>query len=182
MRPLRYSINVSLDGCIDHLAMVPNEQTYRHVIANFERSDAMLLGRVTYEMMEVGWRQPATESARPEWVESFGRVIDAIPKHVVSSTLDHVDWNATLVRGDLATAVNALKQQSGKGVLLGGVTLPLALADLGLIDEYEFMVHPRVVGHGPRLLDGLSRYLDLELVEQIDLGSGIFVVRYVPRR
>ena len=98
----------------------------------------------------------------------------------MSSTLDEVDWNAELVRGDLATAVRQLKQEPGSGVFVGGVTLPLALADLGLIDEYEFVVHPVVAGHGPTLFAGLSEPLDLKLVGRVEFGSGAVALRYEP--
>ncbi|HEV2232484.1 MAG TPA: deaminase, partial [Terriglobia bacterium] len=121
MRPLRYSINVTLDGCCDHLAMVPDEELFRHGVENLERADALLFGRVTYEMMEAAFRPPA-----PDCMEPFARTIDAAKKYVVSSTLDRVDWNAELVRGDLGTAVQQLKQESGKGLLVGGVKLPMA--------------------------------------------------------
>ncbi|MEP6779115.1 MAG: dihydrofolate reductase family protein, partial [Gemmatimonadaceae bacterium] len=155
MRPLRYSINVTLDGCCDHRAMLPDEDMHRHAAENLDRADALLFGRVTYEMMEAGWRNPARSGVRLEWMEPFmepfARTIDAAKKYVVSSTLGHVDWNAELVRGDLGPAVRRLKQEPGNGLLTGGLTLPLALAELGLIDEYEFVVHPRVVGHGPTL-------------------------------
>src|SRR5262252_2995547 len=147
MRPLRYSINVTLDGCCDHRAILPDEDMHRHAVENLIQADALLFGRVTYEMMEAAWRQGAPTGARPDWMEPFARTIDAARKYVVSSTLDHVDWNAELVRGDLETAVRRLKRQSGRGVFVGGVKLPLALAELGLIDEYELVVHPRIVGH-----------------------------------
>jgi dihydrofolate reductase len=110
------------------------------------------------------------------------RTIDAAKKYVVSNTLERVDWNAELVRGDLATAVHQLKQQPGKGILTGGVKLPLALAELGLIDEYQFVVHPRVVGHGPALFAGLSKPLELKLVDRSEFASGAVVLRYEPRR
>src|SRR5918996_2363314 len=147
MRPLRYSINVTLDGCCDHRAMSADEETHRHATKNLDQADALLFGRVTYEMMESAWRPPGQTEAMPDWMAPFGRTIDAARKYVVSSTLDRVDWNAELVRGDLGTAVQELKQESGKGLLVGGVKLPLALAELGLIDEYEFVVQPRLVGH-----------------------------------
>ena len=142
MRPLRYSINVTLDGCCDHRAIVPDEELFRHVVENLVQADALLFGRVTYEMMEAGWRPSANTSARPDWMEPFARAIDTAKKYVVSSTLDRVDWNAELVRGDLGEAVQRLKQEPGRGLFMGGVKLPLALAELGLIDEYEFVVHP----------------------------------------
>src|SRR5690349_6718584 len=160
MRPLRYSINITLDGCCDHREGVPDEESYRHTVEYLSQADAFLFGRVTYEMMEAGWRQPPT-GTRPEWTEPFARMINAAKKYVVSSTLDRVDWNAELVRGDLGTAVQQLKQEPGKGLYVGGVTLPLALAEMGLIDEYEFVVHPRLAGHGPTPFAGLSKYVDL---------------------
>jgi dihydrofolate reductase len=182
MRPLRYSINVTLDGCCDHRVIPPGEESHRHAIENLSRADALLFGRVTYEMMEAAFRPPAQSVARPDWMDSFARTIDAAKKYVVSSTLDRVDWNAELVRGDLATAVQQLKREPGKGLFVGGVTLPLALAELGLIDEYEFVVHPKLAGHGPALFAGLSKPLDLRLVSQLELGSGAVAMRYEPRR
>jgi dihydrofolate reductase len=164
--------------------MIPDEDLHRHAAENIAQADALLFGRVTYEMMEAGWRWPS--GARPdwaaEWTEPFARTIDAAKKYVVSSTLDRVDWNAELVRGDLGKAVQQLKRESGKGLFTGGVTLPLALAELGLIDEYEFVVHPRVVGHGPTLFAGLSKLVDLKLVSRLEFGSGAVAMRYEPRR
>jgi dihydrofolate reductase len=184
MRPLRYSINVTLDGCCDHRAVAADEALHRHHAGNLARADALLFGRVTYEMMEAAWRPVAGKW--PEWMEPwmvpFARTIDAARKYVVSSTLSRVDWNAELVRGDLGAAVQRLKQEPGEGLFVGGVMLPLALAELGLIDEYEFVVHPRVAGHGPALLAGLSKPLDLMLVGRHELGSGAVAMRYQPRR
>jgi dihydrofolate reductase len=182
MRPLKYSINVTLDGCCDHRVMIANEDIHRHAIENIEHADALLFGRVTYEMMEAAWRGPAPAGARPDWMEPFARTIDAKKKYVVSSTLHSVDWNAELVHGDLEKAVRELKGKPGKGVFVGGMKLPLALAELGLIDEYEFVVHPRIAGHGPTLLAGLSRHVDLKLVSRLELASGIVAMRYEPRK
>ena len=182
MRPLRYSINVTLDGCCDHRAIPADEDLHRHAVENIERADALLLGRVTYEMMEAAWRPTARTGAMPEWTEPFARAIDAARKYVVSSTLERVDWNAELVRGDLGQAVRQLKRESGKGLFAGGVKLPLALAELGLIDEYELVVHPRLAGHGPALFAGLSKHVDLKLVSRLELGSGAVAMRYEPIR
>ncbi len=182
MRPLRYSINVTLDGCCDHRAIAPDEDLFRNAAENLAQADALLFGRVTYEMMEAAWRPPAPTAARPDWMEPFARTIDAAKKYVVSSTLDRVDWNAELVRGDLGTAVQQLKRESGKGLFVGGVKLPLALAELGLIDEYEFVVHPRLAGHGPTLFAGLSKCIDLKLVSLLEFRSGAVAMRYEPRR
>lgn len=182
MQPLRYSINITLDGCCDHRAIVPDEELHRHHAGNIARADALIFGRVTYEMMEVAWRLSTRTVAMPEWTEPFARTIDAAKKYVVSSTLDRVDWNAELVRGDLGKAVQQLKQESGKGLFVGGVKLPMALAELGLIDEYEFVVQPRIAGHGPTLFAGLSKHLDLKLVSRLEFGSGAVAMRYEPRR
>ena len=99
MRPLKYSINITLDGCCDHRAIVPDEDLFRHSVENIARADALLFGRVTYQMMEEAWRSPALTGATPGWVESFVRTINAAKKYVVSKTLDSVDWNAELVPG-----------------------------------------------------------------------------------
>src|SRR5215203_3941161 len=141
-----------------------------------------LFGRVTYQMMEAAWRPPARTGARPEWMEPFARTIDGAKKYVVSSTLDRVDWNAELVRGDLGKAVQQLKREPGKGLFVGGVKLPLALADLGLIDEYEFLVQPILAGHGPTLFAGLSERLELRLVGRQEFRSGAVALRYQPGR
>jgi dihydrofolate reductase len=181
MRPLRYSINVTLDGCCDHRAVLADEDLHRHAVDNLNHADALLFGRVTYQMMEAAFRPPTLPGARPDWMEPFARTINAAKKYVVSSTLDRVDWNAELLRGDLAKAVTQLKQEPGKGLFAGGVKLPLALAELGLIDEYEFVVQPRLTGHGPKLFEGLSKYVDLNLVGRLELSSGAVALRYEPR-
>ncbi|HUI44872.1 MAG TPA: dihydrofolate reductase family protein [Nitrospirota bacterium] len=182
MRPLRYSINITLDGCCDHRAILADEELHRHAVENLARADALLFGRVTYEMMEAAWRAPAQTRARPDWMEPFARTIDAAKKYVVSSTLGRVDWNAELVRGDLGKAVQQLKREPGKGLFVAGVKLPLALTELGLIDEYEFVVHPKLAGHGPTLFAGLSKHVDLKLVSRLEFGSGAVVLRYEPKR
>jgi dihydrofolate reductase len=171
-----------LDGCCDHRAIIPDEDLHRHAAGLLEQADALLFGRVIYEMMEAAWRSPSLAGARPEWMEPFARTINAAKKYVVSSTLDRVDWNAELVRGDLGKAVQELKRESGKGLFVGGVKLPLALAELGLIDEYEFVVHPRLAGHGPTLFAGLSKPIDLRLVSRKKFGSGAVALRYEARR
>src|SRR4051812_25889697 len=197
LRPLRYSINVTLDGCVDHRAGATDEELHRFWAEKLAGADALLFGRVTYEMMQGAWRWPAN-GLRPEWMaewmEPFARAIDAAKKYVVSSTLERVDWNAELVRvdplgSDLAKSVEQLKRGAGalagagagKGLFVGGVTLPLALAELGLIDDYEFVVHPRLAGHGPTLFAGLSKPIDLKLVSRREFGSGAVALRYEPR-
>jgi dihydrofolate reductase len=136
-------------------------------------------------MMESAWRKPATGTWPDRMDESqvaFAEAIDRAKKYVVSSTLTGVDWNAELVQGDLGQAVQRLKQEPGEGILMGGVTLPLALADLGLIDEYIFVVLPVLAGHGPTLLAGLRERIQLELVDRHELRSGAAALRYRPTR
>jgi len=182
MRPLWYAINVILDGCCDHRAISPDEDVHRHAVENLAQADALLFGRVTYEMMEAAWRFPAPTGTRPEWMQPFARTIDAAKKYVVSSTLDRVDWNAEFLHGDLGTAVQQLKREAGKGLFVGGVKLPMALAELGLIDEYEFVVQPRLAGHGPTLFAGLSKHIDVKLVSRLEFSSGTVAMWYAPRR
>ncbi|QJE98211.1 dihydrofolate reductase family protein [Luteolibacter luteus] len=182
MRPLRYSINVTLDGCCDHQGISPDEELHRNAVENLNRADALLFGRVIYEMMEAAFRWPSSTEAMPDWMQPFARTINAAKKYVVSSRLKEPDWNAELVRGELGAAVCQLKQEPGKGLMVGGVKLPMALAELGLIDEYEFVVHPRIAGHGPTLFAGLSKYVDLKLIDRKEFGSGAVALRYEPRR
>ncbi|MFL5523881.1 MAG: dihydrofolate reductase family protein [Gemmatimonadaceae bacterium] len=185
MRPLRYSINVTLDGCCDHREGIPDEDLHRNAAENIEWADALLFGRTVYEMMESAWRPSAQTGEVPDWMADwmvpFARTIDVAKKYVVSSTLDRVDWNAELVRGDLGQAVRQLKSQPGRGLLTGGVKLPFALAELGLIDEYEFVVQPIIAGHGPTLFAGLSKRVELKLVSRKEFASGAVAMRYVPR-
>jgi dihydrofolate reductase len=162
--------------------MFADEELHRHAAENLAQADALLFGRVTYEMMEAAFPPPGQTGARPDWMEPFARTIDAAKKYVVSRTMDRVDWNAELVRGDLGKTVQQLKRESGNGLLMGGVKLPLALAELGLIDEYEFLVQPRLAGRGPTLFAGLSKRIDLKLVSRLEFGSGVVAMRYEPRR
>jgi dihydrofolate reductase len=184
MRTLRYSINVTLDGCCHHEAgLPPDEESMRYWTQEMEEAGAVLFGRVTYEMMEAAWRRPATGTWPDwmgEWETPFAEALDPKKKYVVSSTLDDVDWNAELVRGDLGEAVRRLKEEPGEYLSVGGVTLPLALADLGLIDEYVFLVQPVLAGHGPTLLAGLHERVRLELVDRHELRSGVVAQRYRP--
>lgn len=184
MRPLRYSINITLDGCVHHEAgIAPDEESMGYWTDEMARADALLFGRITYQMMESAWRKPAT-GVWPDWMDQsevpFAETIDRARKHVVSSTLTEPDWNAELVRGDLEAAIRQLKEEPGEGLSVGGVALPLALADMGLIDEYEFLVQPLIAGTGPTLLAGLRERVPLQLVNRRDFRSGAIALRYRP--
>lgn len=185
MRPLRFSINVTLDGCYDHTVGIADEDLHRNAEAYIAKCDAILLGRVTYQMMEEAWRMPPSgiwPDWMPLWMQPFAKTMDAAKKYVVSSTLKEVDWNSELVRGDLATFVKQLKQQPGKGIGVGGVQLAHALTEMGLIDEYQIVVHPRIAGRGPTLFAGLSKMVDLKLVGREEFGSGAVALRYEVKR
>lgn len=186
MQPLRYSINVTLDGCCDHRAITPDEEMHRHAAETVAAADVLMFGRVVYAMMEEAWRPVAETGVRPDWMPDwmvpFARTIHAARKIVVSDTLAGADWNAEIVRGDaLEATVRRLKAQPGRGLLTGGVTLPLALARMGLIDEVGFVVHPRIAGHGPRPFDGLAEPMDLHLVGRREFASGAVALRYKVR-
>lgn len=181
MRPLRFSINVTLDGCYDHTVGIPDADLHRNAEAYIAWTDAMILGRNTYQLMEGAWRLP-TSGQWPEWMQPFARTMDAAKKYLLSSTMDTVEWNTEMVRGDLATFVQHLKQQPGKGIGVGGVQLAMALTELGLIDEYQIVVHPRIIGRGPTLFAGLSKMVDLKLVGREEFGSGAVAMRYEVKR
>ena len=178
MRPLIYSINITLDGCYDHRVGIADEELHRHAAETIAQADALIFGRVTYEMMLV-WRTPG-DWMQP-WMQPFARTIDAAKKYVVSNTLDSVDWNAELVREDLGKFVQELKQQPGNGLFVGGAKLAQSLTELGLIDVYQIIVHPRIAGHGPTLFAGLSKLVDLKLVSRVEFASGAMALRYERR-
>lgn len=185
MRPLKFSINVTLDGCYDHTVGIADADLHRNAAEHIAQADALLFGRVSYQMMESAWRRKPDGSWpdwREPWMQPFARSIDAAKKYVVSGTLKEVDWNAELVQGDLEQFVKQLKQQPGKGIFVGGVQLAMALTEMGLIDEYEIVVHPRIAGRGPTLFAGLSKMVDLKLVGCEEFGSGAVAMRYEVKR
>ena len=181
MRPVRFSINVTLDGCCDHRVGIADEALHHHAAAGIEKADALIIGRVTYGMMEEAWRLDTRKIQMPAWTEPFARTMDAAKKYVVSTTLTHVDWNSELIRGDVGKAVEDLKRQPGKGLAVAGTKLALTLTELGLIDEYELLVHPRFAGHGPTLFAGLTKLVDLKLMDKTELPSGVVALRYEGR-
>lgn len=188
VRPLHYSINITLDGCGSHEVGVPDESTHRHAGEAVRNSD-LLFGRTTYELMEF-WRPLAKPGAAvPEgmepWMMDFAHDIDTARKYLVSTTRTTVDWNTELLPGGdaLEASVRALKAQPGKPLLTGGITLATRLAALGLIDEYEFIVQPRLAGRGPYIFAGLSHIVSLTLVDVKTFPSGAGVaLRYVPHQ
>jgi dihydrofolate reductase len=185
MRPLRFSVNVTLDGCYDHRVGIPDEDLHRNAAEGIAQADALLLGRNTYQLMESAWRMPPSgvwPDWMPPWMQPFAKTMDAAKKYLVSNTVKVVDWNTELVRGDLRTAVEQLKQQPGKRIGVGGVQLAQALTEMSLIDEYELVVHPRIAGHGPTLFAGISKMVDLKLLSRAEFSSGAVALRYEVKR
>lgn len=181
MRPLRYSINVSLDGCVDHAAdgFLADAELHDHAAAGLAEVDGIVLGRTTYELMEF-WKAAGPDL--PADLLPFAAAMNATKKYLVSSTrTPDADWNTVTLAGEPVAAVRALKEQPGRALAVGGVRLPATLAAAGLIDEFEFVVHPVIVGHGPYLVDGLTRALPLTRVGVTEFASGVRAERFVPR-
>ncbi|MBL3686972.1 deaminase [Leucobacter zeae] len=178
---LTFSLNVTLDGCVDHEEGIADEETHAHFTRLMDDAGAMLWGRVTYEMMEVYWPAVARgeEDASPA-VREWAVKLEAKPKYVVSTTRSDFPWNGThRISGDLRSGVQALKDATPDGVLLGSGVLAAELDRLDLIDDYRFLVHPRIAGHGPRLHEsGLSETRRLDLVSAIPLGNGAVDMHY----
>lgn len=178
---LTFSINVTLDGCIDHEEGIADDETHAFFTHLMDEAGAMLWGRVTYEMMENSWPAVARGDAEaPAAMRKWALKLDAKPKYVVSSTRSHFPWtNSHHVAGDLRTGVQQLKEATPEGVLLGSGSLAAALDRLDLIDEYRFLVHPRIAGHGPTLYQGgLASTRRLELISALPFRDGAVAMHY----
>jgi dihydrofolate reductase len=178
---LTFSINVTLDGCVDHREGVADEETHAFFTRLMDEAGAMLWGRVTYEMMESHWPAVARgDVAAPPATREWAQKLEAKPKYVVSSTRKQFPWaNSRQITGDLRAGVQALKDATPKGVLLGSGRLATELDRMDLIDEYRLLVHPRIAGHGPTLYEGgLSATRQLELVTAQPLRSGAVAMHY----
>jgi dihydrofolate reductase len=178
---LTFSINVTLDGCVDHQEGIADDETHAFFTRLLDEAGAMLWGRVTYEMMENYWPAVARgDTEAPPAIREWAEKLETKPKHVVSSTRDDFPWtNSHHITGDLRAAVQHLKDSTPDGVLLGSGKLAAELDRLNLIDEYMFLVHPRIVGHGPTLYEsGLSSTRRLELISAKPLRSGAVAMHY----
>ncbi len=178
---LTFSINVTLDGCVDHREGIANEETHDFFTRLMDERGAMLWGRVTYEMMESYWPAVARgEVEAPAAIREWGVKLEAKPKYVASSTREHFPWNNShRIAGDLHTGVQKLKDATPAGVLLGSGKLATELDRLDLIDEYILLVHPRIAGHGPTLYqNGLRSTRRLDLVSAKPLRCGAVAMHY----
>jgi len=175
MRKLVYAINTTLDGCCDHTKFGPDEETFEYVTHLMREAGTLVYGRKTYELMVPYWPDAAKEDPSDEFAQAF----DAVEKIVVfSRSLDSSEGEKTRIfRTNLHDEIIKLKQEQGKDIMTGGVTVPLQLAELGLIDEYIFLVHPIVVGEGRRVFEGIN--LQLKLVESTVFKSGVIALRYL---
>lgn len=178
---LTFSINVTLDGCVDHQEGIADDETHAHFTRLLDESGAMLWGRVTYEMMEVYWPGVASgDIDAPPALQNWARTLEGKPKYVVSSTRTDFPWtNSHHLVGDLRAAVQELKDRTPEGVLVGSGKLATELDRLDLIDEYHFLLQPMITGHGPKLYEGgLPETRRLDLISAEPLSNGAVVMHY----
>ena len=182
MRKLIFAINTTLDGCVDHTKQFADEETHEHFTRLMREGDLLVYGRKTYELMVPFWPEVARNQSMTKASNEFARAFDSINKVVFSRTLDSADdKNTRIVRSNLRDEILKLKQEQGKNILTGGVSIPSQLIELGLVDEYHFVVGPIVAGEGRRLLEGsgLQEKLQLKLVESKIFKSGCVALHYL---
>ena len=182
MSSVIFAINITLDGCCDHTQQVADEETHEYFTQLLREVDLLVFGRKTYQLMVPFWPEVARTQSMTKASNEFARTFDSIHKIVFSRSLNSVeDRNTRIVRTDLRDEILKLKQQAGKNILVGGVDIPSQLIELGLVDEYRFVVGPIVAGEGRRLLDGMSlrERLQLKLVESRIFESGCVALRYL---
>jgi len=181
MRKLIYAINVTLDGCVDHTKMIADEETLEHYMDLLREVGLIVYGRKTYQLMVPYWPDVAKDPSSTKADKEFADAFDSIDRVVFSRSLDGAeDKNTRIVRTDLREEILKLKQEQGKDILVGGVSIPSQLTELGLVDEYRFVVQPIIAGEGRRLLEGVSlrEKFQLKLVESKAFKSGGVTLRY----
>jgi dihydrofolate reductase len=182
MRNVIFAINITLDGCCDHAKQVADEETHEYFTQLLREVDLLAFGRKTYQLMVPFWPDVAKSQSMGKASNEFARTFDSITKIVFSRSLDRAeDKNTRIVRTNLHDEILKLKQDPGKNILIGGVDIPSQLIELGLVDEYRFVVGPIVAGEGRRLLEGVSlrERLQLKLVESKIFESGCVALRYL---
>ena len=183
MRKLIYSINLTIDGCCDHTKIDPSEEIHDYYTKMLGGAGLLLYGRTTYELMVPFWPDAAKSKSYPRSFNDFAQAFDAIDRVVVSRILTHVaDKQTTIISTNIYDEILKLKQMEGKPIMTGGVSLPLQLAQMGLIDEFNFVVQPILAGEGRRLVDpaGIQQRLNLKLVDTMVFESGSVALRYIP--
>lgn len=182
MRKLIFAINLTLDGCCDHAKQRADDETHEYFTALLREGDLQVFGRITYELMVPFWPDVAKSQSMSKASNEFARVFDSLKKVVVSRSLSSTEDTSTrIIRGNLHDEILKLKQEQGKSILVGGVSVPSQLIELGLVDEYRFVVGPIIAGKGRRLLDDVSlpERLQLRLAESKTLKSGCVALRYL---
>jgi len=181
MRNVIFAINSTLDGCCDHSKMIADEEMHEYFTHLMRDVDLLVFGRKTYQLMVPFWPDVAKNQSQTKAMNEFARAFDPINKVVFSQSLDSAEGNTRIVRTKLQDEILKLKQEQGKNILIGGVAVPSQLIELGLIDEYRFVVQPIVAGEGRRLLEGVSlrEKLQLKLVESKIFKSGCVALRYL---
>jgi dihydrofolate reductase len=182
MRNVIFAINITLDGCVDHTKQVADDETHEYFTDLLREVDLGVFGRITYQLMVPFWPEVARTKSMDKASNEFALAFDSIKKVVFSRSLESVeDKNTRIVRTNLHDEILKLKEEQGKGILLGGVSIPSQLIELGLVDEYRFVVGPVLAGEGRRLLEGVSlpERLQLKLVESKIFKSGCVALRYL---
>ena len=182
MRNVIFAINITLDGCCDHTKQVADDETHEYFTDLLREVDLLVFGRKTYQLMVPFWPDIAKSHSMTKASNEFADTFDSINKIVFSQSLDSAEGqNTRIVRTKLQDEILKLKQEQGKNILTGGVSIPSQLIELGLVDEYHFVVQPIVVGEGRRLLEGISLQegLQLKLVESKIFKSGCVALRYL---
>jgi dihydrofolate reductase len=181
MRNVIYAINITLDGCCDHAKMIPNEETDEYFMHLMRDVDLLVFGRKTYQLMVPYWPDIAKSHSETKAENEFADTFCSINKIVFSRSLDSAEGNTTIVRTKLQDEILKLKQEQGKNILVGGVDIPSQLIELGLVDEFRFVVHPIIAGQGKRLMEGISlqEKLQLKLVESKIFKSGCVALQYM---
>jgi dihydrofolate reductase len=182
MRNLIFAINITLDGCCDHTKQLADDETHEYFTQLLREVDLLIFGRKTYQLMVPFWPEVAKNQSMTKASNEFARAFDSINKLVFSRTLASADdKNTRIVRTNLRDEILRLKQEPGKNILVGGVDIPSQLIELGLVDEYRFVVGPIIAGEGRRLLEGVSlpERMQLKLVESKIFKSGCVALRYL---
>lgn len=176
-------MNVTLDGCCDHTQVIADEELHQYAMDLMDQSDGLLFGRKIYQLMESSWPTIADSGVGTQFEIDFAHKISEKPKYVISRTLNHVTWqNSFLLKGPVSEEVLRLMAEGKTLLVNGGPGLGSTLAQLGLVDEYHFLVQPIVAGCGPKLLGGISDRLNLKMTETKLFGSGVVLLRYIPVR